>query len=312
MVKWWEPLTAAFRLLAECMLNSEIEPFPMASLCILHTSSNLQLGRVWYTLLRFRNMSSEDRKLFRPGQMRADLSGAIQAVVDERLENWDQYMTDNGKLRQGSCVFTCNDLNLLSSDEHMKYYHFAQLLQYLTSSHLNACDNSGLLRSLKTLQRDGFLGTGETPVPRYNQQCSKHKKEKTKKNADTIKRFIFQWVSNGRGWLSVVEDLPSPEDGAHTAMIIPAVLDCMESKLPILKQWGEWVLEKQRNPLWHPRAHLDGDLLQVFAALVASKFYVGDSQESDGSISRSSSSEQSDSNSRSRNDDSGDESSLKE
>ena len=88
---------------------------------------------------------------------------------------------------------------------------------------------------------------------------------------------MHQWVNNGRGRLSVIEDLPSPEDGAHTAMIIPAVLDCMGRKLLTLKQWGIWILEKQRDSIWYPRAHIDGDLLQVFAALVASKFYAGDS-----------------------------------
>ena len=194
MVEWWKPLAAAFRLLAERMRHSEIEPFPTASRYILHTCSNLQLGRLCYTLRRFLDMASEDKKLIRPGRFRTDLSDAIHDVVAERLDNWDhyKYMTSSSKLRQGSCVFTCNDLNSLKPDKRMKYYHLAQLMQYLSSSFLDEYDNSDLLRSLRTLQRDGFLGTGETPVPRYIPTAKKYKKEKTKKNPDTINKFMRQ------------------------------------------------------------------------------------------------------------------------
>ena len=93
MMEWWKPLAAAFRPLAERMRHSEIEPFPTASLCILHTCSNLQLGRLCHIVRRFPDMSSEDKKLIRPGQFRTDLSDAIHDVVVERLDNWDQYMT---------------------------------------------------------------------------------------------------------------------------------------------------------------------------------------------------------------------------
>ena len=94
-------------------------------------------------------------------------------------------------------------------------------------------------------------------------------------------------------------------------MVIPVVLDCMERKLLTLKQWGKWILEKQRDSIWYPRAHIDGDLLQVFAALVASEFYAGDSQESDVGTPSSNSSEPSGSDSRSGNEGSGDDTNSK-
>ena len=121
-----------------------------------------------------------------------------------------------------------------------------------------------------------------------------------------------QWAGNKRGRLSVVQNIPAPEDGAHTATIIPAVLDCMRGKFPTLKRWGKWVLEEQKASVWHPRVHIDGDLLQVFAALVGSKFYSGDKEDSDESTSSSSSSESSDSNSGSSDDDSDGDSTSKE
>ena len=77
MVEWWEPLAAAFHTLAERMRDSKIEPFPTASLCILHTCSNLQLGRLCHIVCRFPDMSSEDKKLIRPGRFRTDLSDGI-------------------------------------------------------------------------------------------------------------------------------------------------------------------------------------------------------------------------------------------
>ena len=95
-------------------------------------------------------------------------------------------------------------------------------------------------------------------------------------------------------------------------MIIPAVLDCMGRKLRTLKQWGEWVLAKQSDSIWYPRAHTDGDLLQVFAALVASGFYADDSQEQDVDTPSSNSSDESDSDSRSDNEGSGGDTNLKE
>ena len=62
MQVWWEPFAAAFHPLAKCMKQNKIEPFPMASLCILHTSSNLQLGKLWYMILRFWDMPKEGKK----------------------------------------------------------------------------------------------------------------------------------------------------------------------------------------------------------------------------------------------------------
>ena len=112
--------------------------------------------------------------------------------------------------------------------------------------------------------------------------------------------------------MSVIEDLPSPEDGAHTAMIIPAVLDCMGRKLLTLKQWGEWILEKQRNSIWYPRAHTNGDLLQVFAALVASGFYTDDIQGQEVGTSSSDNSDESESDSGSDNGSNEDDNNLKE
>ena len=144
-------------------------------------------------------------------------------------------MTEKDKLRRVSCLFTCNDLNSLPPDEHMKYCHLAQLLRHMTSSSLGAYQHSGLLLSLRTLQRDAFLGTGEKPVPRHIQHGSKNKKQKMKTNADTMKKFICRWAGNKRGRLFVVQNIPIPEDGTHPATIIPAVLNGMIGKFPTLK-----------------------------------------------------------------------------
>ena len=122
--------------------------------------------------------------------------------------------------------------------------------------------------------------------------------------------------------LSVVQNIPIPEDGAHTATIIPAVLDCMRGKFPTLKQWGKWVLEEQKASVWHPRVHIDGDLLQVFAALVMSQFYSyewpaaaatsSSNDDSEESTSSDRSSKSSDSNSGSSDEDSDGDSTSKE
>ena len=101
-----------------------------------------------------------------------------------------------------------------------------------------------------------------------------------------MKKFILRWAGNKRGRLSVVQNIPIPDDGAHSATIIPAVLDCMAGKFPTLKQWGKWVLEKQKNSVWHPRVHIDGDLLQVFAALVGRKFCSSDDDSDQDSTSK--------------------------
>ena len=87
MLKWWEPFAKAFHPLAECMKLNEIEPFPMASQCILNTSSELQLDRLWYMALKFWDMPRKEKKLFRPKQLRVDLSEAIQDIVHKRLQN---------------------------------------------------------------------------------------------------------------------------------------------------------------------------------------------------------------------------------
>ena len=85
--------------------------------------------------------------------------------------------------------------------------------------------------------------------------------------------FMRRWIQNKRGRLSVIQNIPAVKDGAHTSTIIPAILDCMRGKFTTLRQWGKWVLLEQKPSVWHPRVHIDGDLLQVFAALETSGFH---------------------------------------
>ena len=124
---------------------------------------------------------------------------------------------------------------------------------------------------------------GELPVPCYVKNPSGNRKERMKRNPDSSKNFMLRWVTNGRGQLAVVQPQPHPADGAHTAKIIPAVLTAMTGKEDKLRQWVQRVIEKQDSSVWCPRSVIDGDLLQVFAALVTSGYYgddVGDSESS--------------------------------
>ena len=237
MKVWWRPFVLAFEPIAEWMAQNQTQVFPTASLCVLHTSSDLQLGRLWYMTLKFGDMSKEEKKQFRPTQLRIDLTNVVQALVDKRLQKWDEYMTTKDELRRPwvTCLFNFNNLQSLPPNDHRNYCYLAQLLQYMTTSSLEAYCNADLFLSLRTLQRDEFLGMGEKPVPRYIQQGSKNKKVKTKKNATKQPMFMRQWTGNKRGRLSVVQNIPAPEDGTHTATIIPAVLNCMRGKFPTLK-----------------------------------------------------------------------------
>ena len=145
------------------MVVNKAQLFPTASLCLLHTCTDLQLGRLWYIILKFGDMSEENNKQFRPTQLRKDLIITVPALVNKRLQKWDEYMSTHNELRRVwvTCLFPFNNLQSLPPNDHRNYCYLAQLLQYMTTTSLGAYHNEEPFVSLRTLQRDEFLGMGE-------------------------------------------------------------------------------------------------------------------------------------------------------
>ena len=138
-------------------------------------------------------MSKSNRNQYKPTQFREDLIREVPDLVQKRMVKLDKHIIDKNELVSEwvTCLYTANKLQALPPNTRRNYESLSQLLQYMTTTSLEAYLSKKVLVALRTLQRDDFLGQGEKPVPRYNPKGHKNKKDRTKSN-ETSKRMFMR------------------------------------------------------------------------------------------------------------------------
>ena len=60
--------------------------------------TDLELGKLWYLLVKLRNMSEPDHHQFKSTRRRKDLIHTVPDLVQERTTKWNKYIIDNNDL----------------------------------------------------------------------------------------------------------------------------------------------------------------------------------------------------------------------
>ena len=165
-----------------------------------------------------------------------------------------------------------NALEMMPEDELTKYVRFSQLLVWLRKEDVACEDNpevTAILQSLRTLQAEGLLEEEPCKPQRYIEATAKDKKKECTENPKSVNLWRLRWITNKRGILAL-KDQPwtFPDEDKHVLTKLPEILEHLLKRGDLLKDWCGWSKEMSDDPkTFQLEAFIDGDILQVFAAL---------------------------------------------
>ena len=226
--------------LMRCLQQLGISSYPIATCLYLTTCTPGQLGKTWAFVRKVRQCPSEVQKLFQPPglldefkkEFCEDDSGKRRTHTVKPLDMLNKFISEKNTLTGLYNTSRLVAIRLLGAkeEEHVQYTSGAHLLQWASSSILDAYSEGRTMQSLRILQIDGYLNGKEQPVPRLDKK-KKFNKTRAKSGRKSSKDLIYQWIKNGRGQLALTSEVPISPGGVHTVKAIPSILNSLMNEV---------------------------------------------------------------------------------